>query len=43
MNLMATHSPADVRLWVLTRDESGADWGFARWLPHTFAGAADAR
>ncbi len=38
MNLMATHSPADIRLWLLTRDDSGAEWGFTRWLPHTFAG-----
>src|SRR5690606_6814171 len=37
--LMATHSPVDVRLWILTRDESGDDWGFARWLPHTFNGS----
>lgn len=39
MNLMATHSPVDVRLWILTRDETGEDWGFARWLPHTFNGS----
>jgi S-DNA-T family DNA segregation ATPase FtsK/SpoIIIE len=38
MNLIATHSPADMRVWVLTRDELGECWGFTRWLPHTFAG-----
>ena len=39
MNLVTTHSPAEVRLWILTTDTAAADWGFARWLPHTYEGA----
>ena len=39
MNLVTTHSPAEVRLWILTTDAAAADWGFARWLPHTYEGA----
>ena len=38
LSLAATHSPTELRIWVLTRDDSGAEWGFARWLPHTFNG-----
>ena len=38
MSLAATHSPTELRIWVLTRDDTGAEWGFARWLPHTFNG-----
>jgi S-DNA-T family DNA segregation ATPase FtsK/SpoIIIE len=38
MSLAATHSPTELRIWVLTRDHAGAEWGFARWLPHTFNG-----
>ena len=38
MSLAATHSPTELRIWVLTRDYTGAEWGFARWLPHTFNG-----
>lgn len=34
VNLAATHSPADVRVWLLTDDERGTEWGSARWLPH---------
>ncbi len=36
--LAASHSPADVRLTVLCDDPDGDEWGFARWLPHTFQG-----
>ena len=38
ISLAATHSPTELRIWVLTRDYTGAEWGFARWLPHTFNG-----
>ncbi len=38
MSLAATHSPTELRIWVLTRDYTGAEWGFTRWLPHTFNG-----
>lgn len=38
LGLAATHSAADVRLTVLCDDADGDDWGFARWLPHTFQG-----
>ncbi len=37
LSLAATHSPTELRIWLLTRDQ-GAEWGFARWLPHTFNG-----
>ena len=36
--LAAAHSPADVRLTILCDDPDGDEWGFARWLPHTFQG-----
>lgn len=36
VNLAATHSSSEVRLWVLTRNTNLRDWAFARWLPHTF-------
>ena len=39
MNLVTTHSPAEVRLWILATDDTGDEWGFARWLPHVFEGA----
>ena len=35
VNLAATHSPADVRIWLLTDDDHGSDWDFVRRLPHT--------
>ena len=38
MSLAATHSPTELRIWVLTRDYTGLEWGFTRWLPHTFNG-----
>ena len=37
LSLAATHSPTELRIWVLTRDD-GAEWGFARWLPHSTNG-----
>ncbi|MEM9611491.1 MAG: FtsK/SpoIIIE domain-containing protein [Actinomycetota bacterium] len=36
VNLAATHSPSEARLWLLTRNTNLRDWAFARWLPHTF-------
>ena len=36
MSLAAHHSPADLRISILTADTAGDQWGFARWLPHTF-------
>ena len=41
--LAAMHSPADVRLTVLCDDADGDEWGFARWLPHTFQGEQGCR
>ena len=38
MNLVATHSPSVLRVWILSSDEDGEQWGCARWLPHTFGG-----
>ena len=38
LSLAAAHSPADVRLSLLCDDADGDEWGFARWLPHTFQG-----
>ncbi|MFT7601057.1 MAG: S-DNA-T family DNA segregation ATPase FtsK/SpoIIIE [Acidimicrobiales bacterium] len=38
LELAATHSPADTRMWLFTEPEHAADWAFARWLPHTFSG-----
>ena len=37
LTLAATHSPAEVRIWILTDGHGVSGWRFARWLPHTFA------
>lgn len=40
LDLAVSHSPNDVRIWLITDAERGAalDWDHARWLPHTFMG-----
>lgn len=40
LDLAASHSPNDVRVWLITDAQQGAasDWDGARWLPHTFMG-----
>ena len=40
LDLAVSHSPNDLRIWLITDAESGAerDWNDARWLPHTFLG-----
>ena len=43
VDLAAHHSPAAVRLTILTDDQRGDDWGFARWLPHSFLGDSGCR
>ncbi len=43
LSLAAAHSPADVRLSLLCDDADGDEWGFARWLPHTFQGEQGCR
>lgn len=34
IGLGVTHSPSDVRIWLLTDDDAAADWRPMRWLPH---------
>ena len=40
LDLAASHSPNDVRVWLITDAEPGAAsyWDGVRWLPHTFVG-----
>ena len=40
LDLAASHSPNDVRVWLITDAARGAagDWDGGRWLPHTFMG-----
>ncbi|MCY4425258.1 MAG: FtsK/SpoIIIE domain-containing protein [Acidimicrobiaceae bacterium] len=40
LDLAASHSPNDVRIWLITdaEQEAASDWDGARWLPHTFMG-----
>ena len=40
LDLAASHSPNDVRIWLITDAQHGAasDWDSARWLPHTYMG-----
>ena len=40
LDLAVSHSPNDVRIWLITDAERGAasDWDGGRWLPHTFMG-----
>lgn len=36
MNLAASHSPSEVKLWIVSDSSRANDWEFTRWLPHTF-------
>ena len=40
LDIAASHSPNDVRIWLITDADQGApgDWEHVRWLPHTFVG-----
>ncbi|HEY1119137.1 MAG TPA: FHA domain-containing protein, partial [Acidimicrobiales bacterium] len=43
LSLATSHSPADLRIWVLTEPDRAEGWAFARWLPHTFVDDHGAR
>ncbi|MFP5371414.1 MAG: FHA domain-containing protein, partial [Actinomycetes bacterium] len=43
LELCSAHSPADVKLWVLTDEDAAADWEAIRWLPHAFSDEHSAR
>jgi len=41
--LAVTHAPNDVKLWLFAADNSAAEWGSVRWLPHAMGDAATCR
>lgn len=43
LSLAASHSPNDLRIWVLTDELRAPGWDFARWLPHSFLDGGGAR
>ena len=45
LDLATSHSPNDVKLWLLTEADDGADaeWDALRWLPHTYSGESQSR
>ncbi|MCB0965472.1 MAG: FHA domain-containing protein [Ilumatobacter sp.] len=38
LDLATSHSPNDVKLWLLTDESLADDWNAVRWMPHTFLG-----
>jgi S-DNA-T family DNA segregation ATPase FtsK/SpoIIIE len=36
LELATAHSPADLKLWVLTGEDAADEWNCLRWLPHAF-------
>ncbi|MAT04031.1 MAG: hypothetical protein CL424_03185 [Acidimicrobiaceae bacterium] len=38
LDLATSHSPNDVKLWLITDDTVADEWNAVRWLPHTFHG-----
>ncbi len=38
IGLAASHSPADLKMWLFSDDDSIDEWSFVRWLPHMFSG-----
>ncbi len=45
LDLATSHSPNDVKLWLLTDADEGTDaeWNALRWLPHTYSGESQNR
>lgn len=45
LDLATSHSPNDVKLWLLTDADEGTDaeWNALRWLPHTYQGDSQNR
>ena len=45
LDLAASHSPNDVKLWLLTDADkgTGGQWNDVRWLPHTYMGTSQNR
>ncbi len=39
VGLGASHSPADLNMWIFSDEDAVDEWRFARWLPHAFSGA----
>lgn len=37
LELCSAHSPADVKLWLLTSEDDAKEWEAVRWLPHAFS------